>query len=290
MREELIKIVAEDGVILHGQFWQPKTKSNKIIIHNHGMAGNFYENDFIFDMAKEYTKHGYAFLSCNNRGHDYIADIVQVNSDGFKGGAAYEVFKECIKDIDAYVSFAQARGYTNLILQGHSSGANKVAFWASRNRENKNLMGIVLISPCDDIGLNIEELGYEKYKALIEKAHLLMLSNKGDDMMPDGTFYDYPVSAKTYFSNFSQGAEFDIFHYRDINKNFDTLSAICVPILVTFGNKNEFLLQDSSFVEHKVYKTLYDCKFYVIDGANHSYLGKSKDLINLVLSWMKEYE
>lgn len=288
MNEQLVKIITSDNAIMHGQIWQPDIKTNKLIIHVHGMAGNFYENDFLFDMAKVYTDNGFAFLSCNNRGHDYIADIAQIEAEGFKGGAAYEIFEDCLKDIDGYMSFANLNGYTDIILQGHSSGANKVVYWCAHNNNFTRLKGLILLSPCDDIGLNIDELGIEKYTELINRAKVLTLSSRGDVLMPEGTFYDYPISARTYLNIFSQGASFDIFHYRNLNIEFAALSKILCPIIVFFGNKNEFLLQESKIVKEAVYDKLKNCSLFEIDGANHSYSGKSSVVLNYILEWIKK--
>ncbi len=290
MKEQLISIIASDGVILHGAYWRPDLKTDRIIIHVHGMAGNFYENDFIFDMAKAYTDSGYAFLSCNNRGHDYIADIARFKGNGFKGGAAYEVFEDCICDIDGYINFANQNGYSDITLQGHSSGANKVAYWCANNTNLNSLKRVIFLSPCDDIGLNIDELGNKKYSELLSKADVLISSFNGDAIMPDGTFYDYPISAKTYKNIFSQDSAFDIFHYRSMDTGFTVLSKILCPKIVFFGNVNEFLLQNSSYIKENVFEKLIDCTFFEIEGANHSYVGKSNILIKRIIEWLSKYE
>jgi pimeloyl-ACP methyl ester carboxylesterase len=47
------------------------------VVHVHGWDGNFYENRFIDHAAQVCGRMGIGFISGNNRGHDYIADILR---------------------------------------------------------------------------------------------------------------------------------------------------------------------------------------------------------------------
>jgi hypothetical protein len=126
---ELCRVRTEDGLELHG-FLCPnqrsKGKGQKAesaertgVLHVHGWDGNFYENRFIYEAARVCTACGLSFLSLNNRGHDYIADIlreragskrpetrVQRAEPGTKGtldylqlGGVYERMADCVPDI-----------------------------------------------------------------------------------------------------------------------------------------------------------------------------------------------
>lgn len=286
MKETFINLEATDGVKMHGILFEPEEKTKNIIIHIHGMAGNFYENSFISVMSKYYIQNNYAFLSCNNRGHDYICDLEKNNGEFFKGGAAYEIFEECVYDIDGLINFAQINGYENIILQGHSSGANKVIYWCSQ-KCNSKINGVILLSPCDDIGLHIDEIGIEKYNELINLANSFVTEGKEDNVMPDGTFYDYILSSKTYLSIFKEKSLFDIFHYRNFDCEFKEIEYNKIPTLVCFGNNGEFIIQDSSTIYDNVFKQFPNYSFEIIDGANHSYRGKEKSLLKAIIKWIK---
>ena len=87
--------------------------------------GNFYENRFLDILAKSYTDKNYAFLTFNNRGRDFITELLKGNDFTIIGGSL-ERFKDCILDIDGVLNWAKEKGYKEIILEGHSYGCNKV--------------------------------------------------------------------------------------------------------------------------------------------------------------------
>ena len=84
----------------------------------------FMKTDFLDTLAKSYTDKGYAFLTFNNRGKDFIAELLK--GDGFTViGGSLERFKDCILDIEGVVSWVKQKGYKEITLEGHSYGCNK---------------------------------------------------------------------------------------------------------------------------------------------------------------------
>ncbi|TAN57334.1 hypothetical protein EPN15_04780 [Patescibacteria group bacterium] len=75
MKTTLVRTYTSDKLQLDGLIFEPDKKSRIVVLHIHGMAGNFYENYFLDQMAKQFTAAGYAFLPGNTRGHDFIADF-----------------------------------------------------------------------------------------------------------------------------------------------------------------------------------------------------------------------
>ena len=53
------------------------TPDSVCVVHVHGWDGNFYENRFVDHAAQVCSRVGIGFVSGNNRGHDYIADILR---------------------------------------------------------------------------------------------------------------------------------------------------------------------------------------------------------------------
>ena len=75
MKQQLVRIKSIDGIEMAGNLYEPEEKTNKIVIHVHGLNGNFYENNFIDNISKSYTDKGYAFLPFNNRGKEFISEL-----------------------------------------------------------------------------------------------------------------------------------------------------------------------------------------------------------------------
>ena len=47
MKQELVRINSIDGIEMVGILYKPEETSNTIVIHVHGLCGNFYENRFL---------------------------------------------------------------------------------------------------------------------------------------------------------------------------------------------------------------------------------------------------
>lgn len=292
MKTLFVNFFATDGIKLQGLLFEPLNPQNTIVIHLHGMAGSFYENSFIPIMADYYTKQGVSFLTFNNRGHDYLCDLEKITSNKVSasvGGAAYEIIEESEYDIDGAISFVKELGYTNIVLQGHSSGANKIVYCMSK--KVIDVLGVVLISPCDDIGLHIEELGIDKHIELISLAESFITEGHPEKLMPENTFYDYWLSARTYLDCFKENSAFDAFPYRNGENKFSMFNKIKKPIFVSFGTDGEFLLQSPKYVKGILMQKKSanaEISFSIIEGASHSYTGKEKELAIAIFDWIKD--
>jgi predicted alpha/beta-fold hydrolase len=114
-----LSISAIDGFPIAAALWQPLTKppaATTLLVQVHGSGGNFASLS-LRATASALSARGFAALSISTRQHDE-----HVNTDNF-----FEVRR----DIEAVVLTAKALGYRALVLQGHSLGTAKVAFYAA---------------------------------------------------------------------------------------------------------------------------------------------------------------
>ena len=79
MKQELVRMNSIDGIEMPGIIYEPETRTNTIVIEVHGLCGSFYENRFIDILAKTYTKKGISLLTFNNRGTNFVAELLQGN-------------------------------------------------------------------------------------------------------------------------------------------------------------------------------------------------------------------
>lgn len=145
MRQELVRINSIDGIEQPGVLSTPNVNTDKVVIHVHGLNGNFYENRFLDILAKTYIDKNYAFLTFNNRGRDFITELLKGDEPTIIGGSL-ERFKDCILDIDGVVNWVKERGYREIILEGHSYGCNKVLYYYNQKKD-ENIKKIVLLAP-----------------------------------------------------------------------------------------------------------------------------------------------
>jgi len=143
-------MVTSDNLRLDGLLYEPEIKTNKVIIHVHGTSSDFYRTEYIETMSEEFTKAGYAFLTFNNRGsgleYSFKRVVDRKIGKSIPIGSRNEIFEDCEIDIQTAIDFGKNMGFTEIILQGHSYGCNKVIWYALE----KDFKGeIILLAPVD---------------------------------------------------------------------------------------------------------------------------------------------
>ena len=276
MRQELVRINSVDNIEQVGVLYNPNTENKKIVIHVHGLAGNFYENRFIDTLAKTYTDKGMAFLTFNNRGNGYITDLLK--DDGFTViGACFERFKDCILDIEGIVNWVKEKGFSEIILEGHSYGCSKVLYYYN-NKKDDSISKLVLLAPCDKPGETMKFLSTEEYNKAREESERLVKENKETELIDFSVMTNGKVAAGTYYNDFLPGGENDFIRYRTGEKS-DILNNVNIPVLVNFGDIDECVLtKPIDVVKDYLINNIKNCNIRVIPGADHLYIGKFEEL------------
>ena len=240
MNTRLVRFNSNDGIEMVGLLHTPRVSTNKVIIHIHGLNGNFYENGFLDSLAETYTKKGYAFLTFNNRGKDYISDFKK-GDDSVVIGGSLERFKDCIYDIDGAVKFVEEKGYNEIIIQGHSYGCNKVLYYYDK-KKNNNIKKLILLAPCDTMAEVMECYG-DEYDDIKQIATDLVCSGKEDELMRCDFMTNGKIAASTFYNDFLPGGLDDFIRYRDgINGKSRLLNKIDIPVLTIFGDVDSCVL------------------------------------------------
>src|SRR4029453_17564741 len=138
----LVRIATRDGVWLDGLVTEPRSRRGTALIWVHGLGSVFSSGQPLTrELSTRLDAAGIAYFKLNSRGHDVVA-----RGGGQLAGAAFERFRQSILDIRAMVSFVRLRGYRRVILAGHSTGANKVLYYAARARDRRG-NSIILLCP-----------------------------------------------------------------------------------------------------------------------------------------------
>lgn len=282
MKQELVRINSIDEIEQPGILYTPNEDTVKIAIHVHGLNGNFYENRFLDILAKSYTDKNYAFLTFNNRGRDFITELLKGNDFTIIGGSL-ERFKDCILDIDGVVNWVKEKGYKEIILEGHSYGCNKVLYYYNHKKDN-SIKKIVLLAPCDIPSEGKKFLSEEEYNKAKEESTRLVQENKENELIDFSVMANGKIAAGTYFNDFLPNGENDFIRYVDgINGKSEVLNSIDIPTLVIFGDVDECVLtQPIDVVKEYLKNNLSNCNIQIIDGADHSYTGKYEELGKII--------
>ncbi len=285
---ELVRVWTKDGLQLQGLYCAPRATSRPpAVLHLHGASSNFYRSQFLDSLADALMDCGCALLTGNTRGHDIMNSVYTRDPTTSKRiGTAYEVFEECLLDIEAWVALLAQRGYRSMVLLGHSFGAHKAAFYQSETGDER-VQGLILMSPADQ-GLWVGAMGSEAGRMLhwaAEKAS----SGQGDALVPTGPA-PYPLSARTVHSLFVT-AKPDIFKFSRPDEPWEVVSRLSCAILATMGTVAEFISTSPqtamAMLKGKAVSSP-RCDTVVLEGAPHNYRGHEAEVNKVIVDWLKE--
>lgn len=289
MRQKLVRINSIDGIEQPGILYTPINTTEKIVIHVHGLNGNFYENRFLDILAETYTNNNYAFLTFNNRGRDFITELLKDDGTTIIGGS-FERFKDCLLDIEGVVNWVKEKGYKEIILEGHSYGCNKVLYYYNQKKD-KSIKKIVLLAPCDIPSEAKKFLKPEEYKKAKIEATDLVDQGCERQLIDFSVMANGKIAAGTYYYDFLPNGENDFIKYSDgKNGKSEVLNSIDIPVLVVFGSSDECVLTEPiDIVKEYLKNNINDCNVQVIEGANHSYTNKYKELGDVIINNSDKY-
>lgn len=282
MKQKLVRLNSTDNIEMVGILYEPEQKSNKIVVHIHGLCGNFYENRFLDILAKTYTDKGTSFLTFNNRGTNFISELLKGNEFEVIGGC-YEKFTDSLLDIEGAINYVKEIGYNEIILEGHSYGCNKVSYYYSKMKD-ETINKIILLAPCDIPQECVKFLSKEEYKIAKEESTRLVSEGKANELIDFSVNANGKIAAGTYYDDFLPGGESDFIKYRDgIDGKSNLLNSIDIPLLVVFGDKDECVLtQDIEIVKGYLNNNIKNCNIQIIKGADHSYTDKYEKLGKII--------
>ena len=290
MQGRIETVTTEDKYILHGMVCEPEVAAatGTWVVHVHGSYGNFYENFFLTPIADAYMKAGVAFVSINTRGREYYADFKTREEDKYSSrriGGIHEIFRECLRDIRPWIQNAKDPGAKLVVLEGHSLGAMKVAYYAWHNPEE--VAALILMSPPDSIGLQRADVGgkYDEYLSLA----IEVSATKPDELMPSAAYYD-PITSSAYCGLFESPEEAGMFTYGDLDlMRRSALGHVSCPILATFATQDEAVVHDLETCKKAIAACVpipEQLDVEIIEGANHSYHFREDALSQILAQWV----
>lgn len=290
MKTSFHRIYTEDGVELHGLLYEPDQSTDDILVHVHGMGGNFYENKFVDFLAKKLTDNNIAFCVFNNRGCELIKDTYKIKEGAklemIRVGTAYEIFKESVNDIRSFIKFVEDKNFTTIHLSGHSLGCPKVAYYISQTQDER-ISSMLLLSPSDMLGLVRAQP--EQFKKSLTEAKKLVSEGNGRQLLSDWVWGEYPTSADTYLSLFDDNAEDAIFNFYNPEDKLEVLSKIKIPTYAVMGTKDDALVISIEDTFSRLENALTNSpkvKTEILGDANHGYRGHEQEIADAVSGWI----
>ena len=258
-------------------------KKDICVICIHGMCGTIIDNYFATVWGKLLAKNDIGFIYEHNRGHSIENDIVMKDGSFKRCGCMYEIFENCIYDIDLAIQTAKEKGYKRIILLGHSLGCNKVIYYYYK--KHPNILGIILASAPDMIGSHL--LIEPDYEELLKEAKENIDKNQPTKLLHK-MIEDYMyMSSQTYYNWFHKNSNLNNLPIISNPKNWEQLETIDVPILTFSGSKDEDYYLHLDLLKEKAT----NCKnfeYQIIENTGHTYQEKELETGNLILNWINK--
>ena len=278
---ELVKFDTRDGLRLEGFLVRSRPGNRKAILSVFGMVSNFFSSKRYEALYAEAAGGDIDLFLANNRGMGSVNGFHTTGKLRQYIGTAREKFEECLFDIDAAARLLEELGYNEIILMGHSTGCQKVAYYCLKRKDPK-VTGMILLAPCDDYNLakKVELKG--RFPEAVGVAKRMVREGRGIDLTPEWISY---YTAKRFLSYADpRNVESRLFDYDSDLKEFGKITR---PTLAVFGSEEENVTKPvreyMRILESR--KGGKDFEWKIIKGANHSFDGKERELAKAVLKW-----
>jgi pimeloyl-ACP methyl ester carboxylesterase len=252
-----VRFEATDGVSLAGLLYESRAPRALIWLHGTGGA-SIFQSQRTNLLAKSLLTHGIAFFPFDNRG----AHVVR-RAGRKLGGAAFERIRDCVFDIDGAARELRRRGYRELFLAGHSTGANKVAVY-DRLKPRNRFKRYVLLAGGDDTAMAYD-------RRLLTKARTMIKSRRGDELMTDRL-----MSWRAYYDVANPRGDYNVF-----GPPWRQLRRIRKPSLYIYGDRDEFD-PDIPAIAQNVGP---NAEIVVFEDADHGFSGREGEVGELIASW-----
>ena len=299
MKPRFVDFETLDGLTLPGLLYQAKgSKKVVIYLHGNGSSSIFYDEKEYRDLPEALNKVGISLLKFNNRGAHVIKKLnireKGIETDRKPFGMAFEKIKECVPDIDGAVAFLQKLGYKEFYLAGASTGANKICvydYYKSKNIFKK----YVLICGGDDTGIYYDQLGKTKFFKLLSKSKEKIKKGEGLEIAPATIPMGEIFSYQGFYDIANPDGDYNCFPFSEAFKGvkistkplFRYFKSIKKPSLVIYGENDEYAWGDISNVVKTLKNYQPSFEYEIIEGADHKFSGKQKELSKIIASWLK---
>ena len=282
-----LDVPTKRGSVLNGVlFRNDDGKSDTVLIAITGIHGNFYSNPFYYNIGSTLNNGGIDFIYAQT--NDAFNRIETFNTKTGKAeiiGSYNEYFSYTDDDIDAYLNFAESQGYLNVILAGHSLGANKVIYYLSRHHDKKRVSHFLLLSPANlewlMKGVTVQE------KNIVRSMHD---NGKGKDMLPFAFMGWVPCIADTAYDWLFSDTLNNV--HVEADKDFSQVAEITHTGALLIGTYDNFTYGDPSGFLSNINShmpTASENKLIFIEKTGHTYQRKEQETAERILELLKNW-
>ncbi len=282
---KIIDVLTKRGLILKSIMYDVENADTVVILMT-GIFSNIFNNKLLQTTGEVLSQNGVAYIcgqTMNAFGLLHYSNIITKKQE--LKGVAIDDLSLSYEDIDAYVNFAKAEGFKNIILAGHSLGSNKIINYLSINHDP--YIKYFIISGPVDFAKFIDADGRKDY--YLKSAEKFVKEGRGDDILPF-LFNDFsPMTANTLLQWYSN-TSFKNCPILTGDGETDSLGKISVNGVFIIGEKDSCAGDDSfAFASaiNSYTKNPEKNEIVIIPEAGHIFYNKHDEYANAVLDFVK---
>ena len=282
--EQIVSVRSEDSIVNGGVMFYPPDDARKsvAVIWIHGWGVNFYQPTYV-NIGRELAARGYACIAGNTRMHDLGNVLGQRDGKRLRGGGYWGVASDEVRDVAAWIDLAEAKGFKQVVLVGHSAGWSAVRNYQA-TKQDPRVVGVVLAS-----GAVRAETRPTNMKMLNTATNLISIG-RGDDLLRiAGRSFPSFISADTFadIANTAPGQK-DFFGMQGTNAD---VTRIHCPLLAFFGTREgnigtEEQLKAMKAAVERLPTRPNRVDITMIKGADHMYAGEEEQVAETISRWV----
>ena len=294
---KLVRFEATDGVTLSGLLYAPpRSAPSRVVIYLHGTGGSsVFDSGRTNLLAQQFTDAGYVFFPFNNRGSHLVRRLKAGGRSHF-GGSAFELIRDAVHDVDGAIREMRRRGYRDLTLVGHSTGANKIAVY-QRKKPRNAARRYVLLAGGDDTGNLYDAFGPVKFKKILQQAGSLARRREGNCLAPFEVAGQM-MSWRSIYDMMNPDGDYNVFPFLEVMRGvrlgrklpFGTLKTLRKPTLMVYGDRDEYCYGDVHGCVSSMAATLAgnpNIELAIMNDADHGFSGRESELVELIVNWIE---
>jgi dienelactone hydrolase len=275
--EELVHIQSEDGFELDGVVIRPTAGPVRpaAVVWVRGATVSF-SIPMVSRLGRALAGHGYVVVAGNNRGHDVGANLWRAGEAPVLGGTRWELFDQAPHDLGAWITYAAHAGPAQVVLAGHSFGAQKVVYYQAE-RQDPRVVGLVAASP----GVRSVRDVLHAPPELVARAERLVAQGQGLELVPLGG--SGPVSAQTFLSRHRVG--FDLFGLETPGAR---IAQIRCPLFACYGTAEAAGADATDLLDgiRRNATAAPRVETRLFAGADHAYSGREDEVAAALAQWI----
>ena len=289
MLVDLVDVTTKDEVRLDGTLRKPErgpgSLAPDLCILHHGLAGNFYAPGLLSDFANALLDGGIPVLRVNARGHDPVSrDAVSRKSFG----GAYERLSDCLYDWEAWIEFAEASGYKNILVWGHSLGGMKTIYYLSHTQDPRVRYAVATSPPRFSYSDYQISEGWERFHDEERRALAHIEEGRPEALMEVAYPNSLLITAEGFIDKYGPEDNYNI---------LKLLPGITHPMLVTVGALEGVVINDVNSLmafrglAHQMGRLSGEVEsvtFMPIPGGDHQFNGVRREGWEIIRGWLAQ--